>query len=421
MVSSAPVRRIRPLLALLAGLALAAHAAAESRVILISLDGATPAQIADPALATLARMRREGAAAERMTPVFPTNTFPNHVSLVTGVSPDRHGIVNNVFLDPARGRYSYENDPSWIEVEPIWSLAARHGLVSAAFHWVGSEGEWRSGLGPRHWKRFDARVPESEKVDQILAWLALPDAAERPRLVTAWFRGSDGSAHRRGPDSDAVRDALRAQDAELGRLLDGLAARGLLAETTLFVVSDHGVAPARRALRLERELHVAGVRARVFGGGGFASLALDDPAEAPRAVEAVRALGLEAWRREDAPPELRVGHPRFADVVVVAPAGTALATGDRLGSRVQRVLAWTGLAYGGVHGHRAEEPEMAAVFVAFGAGVAPGRALGAVRTLDVAPTLLAQLGIPVPEWMEGRPIELTGPLPADAGTVDSAR
>ena len=129
MVSSAPVRRIRPLLALLAGLLLAAHAAAESRVILISLDGATPAQLADPGLATLARMRREGAAAERMTPVFPTNTFPNHVSLVTGVAPDRHGIVNNVFLDPARGRYSYENDPSWIEVEPLWSLAARTGFL----------------------------------------------------------------------------------------------------------------------------------------------------------------------------------------------------------------------------------------------------------------------------------------------------
>jgi predicted AlkP superfamily pyrophosphatase or phosphodiesterase len=405
MVSSAAVRRIRPLVALL-GLFAAAGAAAESRVILISLDGATPAQVADPALATFARLRREGAAAERMTPVFPTNTFPNHASLVTGVAPDRHGIVNNVFLDPERGRHSYENDPSWMQVEPLWSLAARHGVVSAAYHWVGSEGPWRSGLGPRHWKRFDAGVPESDKVDQILAWLALPDAAERPRLVTAWFRGSDGAAHRRGPDSGAARDALRAQDAELGRLLDGLAAHGLSAETTLLVVSDHGMAAARRALRLESALRAAGVRGEVLGGGGFATLALADPADAPRAVAAARALGLEAWRREDAPAELRVGNPRFGDVVVLAPPGTALVTGDRAGSALQALLAWTGLAHGGVHGQRPDLPEMGAIFIALGAGVAPGARLGEVRTLDVAPTVLALLGLPVPEWMEGRPLAL---------------
>ena len=405
MVRSAPVRRIRFAivcwaLALLAG---AAAAAGGGTVILISLDGTTPEQIRDPELAGLWRLRREGAEAERLVPVFPTNTFPNHASLVTGVAPDRHGIVSNVFVDPERGLYSYESDPSWLEVEPIWSLAARHGVVSAAYHWVGSEGPWRSGLGPRHWKPFDDGIPEREKVDQILAWLDLVDPAERPRLVTAWFHGTDGPGHRHGPGSQEARRALREQDAELARLLEGLERRSLRASTTLLVVSDHGMAPVSRVVNLAASLDDAGVQARVLGGGGFATLAAGGAGAAGRAVAVARGLGLEAWRPADAPAELRAGHPRFGDVLVVAPVGTAIVR-EGLRGRLQQLLARTGATLQGGHGHRPEAPQMAAVFVAWGAGVAPGARLGAVRNLDVAPTLLALLGLPVPEWMEGEPL-----------------
>jgi predicted AlkP superfamily pyrophosphatase or phosphodiesterase len=415
------VRRIRTLLVALAAVLLLAAAApprasaGESRVILISLDGTTPAQVADPALATLARIAREGASAERLVPVFPTNTFPNHVTFVTGVAPERHGIVNNVFVDPERGLHSYANDPAWIEVEPLWSLAARQGVVSAAYHWVGSEGPWRTGFGPRHWKRFQPDTPEAEKVDQILAWLALEDAAERPRLVTAWFRGADHAGHRRGPGSGAAREALRAQDAALGRLVAGLEQRGLLASTTLLVVSDHGMAPARRARRLNAELARAGIRARALGGGGFASLVADSRADAARAVARARELGLEAWLREDAPAELRAGHPRFGAAVVLAPPGTAIVSDGGPGGWAQALLSHVGLAVGGVHGQRPGAPEMGAVFLAFGAGAPAGARLGTPSALDVAPTVLALLGLPVPAWMEGRPL-LPAPAAPTVGT-----
>ena len=84
-------------------------------------------------------------------------------------------------------------------MEPIWSIAARLGVVSAAFHWVGSEGPWRSGRGPRYWKPFDKGTPETEKVEQMLAWLDLPEPSERPRLITSWFRGADHAGHRDSP------------------------------------------------------------------------------------------------------------------------------------------------------------------------------------------------------------------------------
>jgi predicted AlkP superfamily pyrophosphatase or phosphodiesterase len=365
-------------------------------VILISMDGTTPAQIADPGLATLARLQREGAHAA-LVPVFPTNTFPNHVSLVTGVLPEKHGVVSNVFIDPKRGKHSYANDPSWIESEPLWSLLARHGIVSAAYYWVGSEGPWTSGLGPRHWEPFDGATSEKAKVDQILAWLDLADPAERPRFISTWFHGADSRGHRAGPAAAGIAESLRRQDAELGRLVAGIESRGLAASTTLLIVSDHGMAEVERSVDLADALDDADVKGSVLGGGGFALVKSRDP---QGVVRVAHDLGLEAWPWDATPPEIPTDNPRFADVVVVAPVGTAI-TRQGLRGTVQRLLSKGGMALGGSHGYRPSEPSMRGIFVAWGAGVAPGE-LAAVSTLDVAPTVLALFGIAPPAQMEGR-------------------
>jgi arylsulfatase A-like enzyme len=394
MVRSGAVRRIpREIPALLLALAslLAPSAAAErgdASVILISLDGTSP-DAARRGLASLAKLERQGALARRLVPVFPTNTFPNHVTLVTGVHPDRHGIVDNAFLDPERGAYDKEADPRWIEVEPLWSLLEGRGIPTASYHWVGSEGAWRSGRAPREWRRFDGGVAERAKVAQILAWLEREPAAERPRLVTAWFHGADHAGHRFGPDAPEVARALGEQDAALAELLAGLERRGALATTTLLLVSDHGMDRVRRRVDLQAELRAAGLGTRVFGGGGFAKgVAGDGAPEVARAVALARRLGLEAFARGAAPPELRLGNPRFGDLVVLAPPGVAIGS-----ARFQ-----------GVHGYRPEEPRMAGLFAAVGRAVPAGFALGDVRSIDVAPTVLWLLGVPIPEWMEGRPV-----------------
>jgi predicted AlkP superfamily pyrophosphatase or phosphodiesterase len=339
-------------------------------------------------------------------------TFPNHVTLVTGVGPNRHGIVNNVFLDPERGLYRYDSDPSWIEVEPLWSLAARNGVVCAAFHWVGSEGKWTSGFGPRHWRDFDASVPEIEKVEQIFAWLDLADPQERPRLITSWFRGIDHAGHRYGPDSRQVAQALRRQDQALARLLRGLESRDLLGTTTLLLVSDHGITSVERVVDLQGALQRQNVHARVLGGGGFGMVSVAaEENSAERVVEIARRLGLEAYRRSAAPPPLRFTHPRFGDVIVLAPVGTAIARREGFSGFASRVadglLANLGArprTLRGAHGYSPDVPSMGGLFAAAGRGVRPGTRLGTLRSLDVAPTVLALLDLPVPEWMEGRPI-----------------
>ncbi|MEZ4333932.1 MAG: ectonucleotide pyrophosphatase/phosphodiesterase [Myxococcota bacterium] len=363
-------------------------------VVLISLDGTRPEDVSEARLPSLAALARRGLSAEAMVPVAPTNTFPNHVSLVTGVHPEVHGVVDNHFTDPERGDFDRDAIHAWIESEPIWSIAERSGLPTASFYWVGSEGPWSRGPGPREARRFSSRTRERTKVDRILHWLAEPDPAKRPRLVTCWFHGADHAAHVDGPDAPSVAEALAPQDRAIARLVDAIDRRGLFASTTLIFVSDHGMVAARERINLGSRLRQHGLRARTFGIGGFATIVAGEtrrrPRDLDRIVEVVRAAGLEAWRREQAPPDWHVAHPRFGDVVVRAPVGTAIVT------PTSRIV--------GFHGHAPEAPEMAAILIAYGRGVRNGAVLPRVSSLSVAPTVLRLLGLDVPPQMKAKPI-----------------
>lgn len=363
-----------------------------SAVILISLDGTRPADLIRADLPALMGLADEGLRAQELLPVLPTNTFPNHVTLVTGVAPDRHGIVNNFFVDPERGLFDRSDIPGWIEVEPLWSLLERRGLPSASYHWVGSEGSWPGGRAPRHWMPFSKNIPERRKVARILEWLTLPDPASRPRFVSAWFRGGDHAGHHHGPGHGRVRTALKSQDEAIAALWKGLEEHGLLSSTTVLFVSDHGMAAAQTRVDLTAVLEETGVASRALGIGGFASVYLEDPSpeKIDRITLAARRAGVLAEDRIAASKTLPVSNPRFGDVIVRAPAGTA--------------ITHAGLSLEGFHGYDPADPAMAGIFIAVGRGIPKGRVVPLVRSIDVAPTILFLLGEKVPPWMEGRPV-----------------
>ena len=389
------------LLPLLAAPALGAEA---PTVILLSWDGVRPDYLDRAEFPALERMAREGVRAERLIPVWPPNTFPNHVALATGTYSDRHGIVNNRFLDRERGPFSYENDGAWIEAEPLWAAAERQGVPAATFFWVGSETDW-NGTGARYRKApFDSSVSESEKVDQILAWIDLPEA-ERPRLVMSWWHGADAVGHASGPAHPAVARQLAAQDRELSRLLAGLDERGIWDRTTLIVVSDHGMVEVSEAIDLRRSLEADGIRARVMSGGGVAHVYLEDPGRTALAVRRMNAIeGVRAYARAELPIELRGQHPQRAGDVV------ALTDPPRTFYRLTAIeRGWVTLRdllghKRGMHGYDPDHPEMAAVFLALGRGVPSGLELGSPRAIDVAPTVARLLGIEAPASSEGLPI-----------------
>lgn len=373
-------------------------------VVVISMDGVRHDYPTRDGLPAFARLLKEGAHATRMTPVYPSNTFPGHVAMATGTYPDVHGIVDNSFIDSKRGRYSMSSDASWLLAEPLWIASTRQGIPTATYFWVGSETDWQ-GQKPRYrMAPFDGRRAESEKVRQILEWLALPEAS-RPRLIMSYFAGTDHVAHRFGPDSTNVQDQLLTQDAALGALLNGIDELDLWSALTLILVSDHGMTPMGAHIDLRSALDSAGIKAEITGST-VAHVHLEDIAQIAAARAALSALeNVEVRSGEDARALRIAPTSRMGDLVVTTRPPFTFSSAAGVEGVAEDVLSFFGWDFGG-HGYAPEHPDMGAIFMAKGRGVAAGRSVDVVHQIDVAPTVAALLNIEPPAQSEGQVIEL---------------
>jgi len=390
-------------------LLLAARASAvPPTVVVLSWDGFRHDAPDRYELPAISRVQREGLQAERLVPVFPSDTFPTHVSMATGTYPDTHGIIENAFRDRSGRRFSYSADASWIQAEPLWVAAERQGRRAAAFFWVGSETDWR-GRGASYRRRpFDSSVGEGEKVEQILAWLDLPEA-ERPALVMSWWHGADSVGHRSGPDHPDVQSALLLQDRALAELLAGFDERQLWSDLTLIIVGDHGMTEVSESVDVGAAVEAAGIEVEaVVSSSATAHVFLTDPSDgaAQRAREALAArLPVDVYRQAEVPPALRVVHPqRTGDLLLIAEPPRTF----RVPGFWQRLVLRAASVFGsrtGLHGYAPSHPDMGSTLLAMGRGVPAGRRVGAQRAIDLAPTVAALLEIDPPLHSEGRPIE----------------
>ena len=357
----------------------------------------------------LSRLAREGAFAERLIPVFPTSTFPNHVALATCSPTNLHGIVENRFYDRKRGEYSYSNQADWIRTEPIWVAAERQGVKSASFFWVGSETNWEGVGASYRMAPFDDEISDAVKVDQILSWFDLPEGS-RPGLIMSWWHGADGVGHWKGPEHPDIVKALLEQDHLLQRLLAGIDARGAWGETTLILSSDHGMTRLDRPIDPREALEDADISARVRSGAGMSNVYLEDPADLERAESILSGLseGHEVHRAGPASERLGIGTgSRVGDLVLVARPPYYYKRTRGIEAVSESVLQFFGWRFGG-HGFAADHPDMAGIFFAMGRGVPAGLQLGAVPNLDIAPTVSRWLGIEAPRDCVGRVIEGLG-------------
>ena len=376
-------------------LGLISGATAAPLVIVISWDGLRHDFPDRGEFPGLARMETEGVRAERMIAGWPSNTFPGHVNLATGTWPDRHGIVNNTFFDRATGReYDYSGESDWLEAEPLWIATERQGIKTATYFWVGSESTWRGQRQSYQMTPFDSSVPESEKVDQMLDWIDLPES-QRPGLIMAYWRGVDSVAHSSGPDSDRVTEQIAQQDGQLQRLLAGIDERELWADTTLILVSDHGMAAATEETDLRGALAALDSNIRVTGAGALAQVYLDSGAQVTESVvlaQIRRLEGLDAWPVDSVPDRLRMVYPgRHGDIVVVA--------------TLPHFIGYArGSGPAGSHGFDPNHPDMGAVFMAIGRNVPGSLAQPLVKQIDLAPTVTKLLGVQPPRDAEGSPL-----------------
>jgi predicted AlkP superfamily pyrophosphatase or phosphodiesterase len=365
-------------------------AAAEHALVVVSLDGFRADYLGRYPAPQLAALAARGVRAERLVPSFPTKTFPNHFTLMTGQRPASHGVVGNDMRDPrSGGRFTMDDrdavrDPRWWQAEPLWITAERQGLRTAPYDWPGSEVAF-GGVRPRWWRAWDGELEDGARLRAVLDLLALPPR-RRPRLLTLYLYAVDSAGHAHGPDSPEVASAVARVDAVIGELLAGLRRLRREETTDVVVVSDHGMAATapERAILLDELIAVERVDVVAWSP---VLMAWPEPADLPAVEAALRTHPhLTVYRREALPPRLRYGgHPRIPPLLALADEGWWITTRERAASREPPR---------GEHGYDNALPSMGAIFVAAGPSFrSDGVVVPPFDNVAVYPLLCAALGI----------------------------
>jgi predicted AlkP superfamily pyrophosphatase or phosphodiesterase len=213
-------------------------------VIMISTDGFRYDYAQKYNAENLLKLAGDGVKAEAMIPSYPSITFPNHWSLITGLYPSHHGLIDNFFYDYKRKEgYAMSNrknaeDGSWYGGTPLWGLAEKQGMVSASLMWVGSASD-AGGMRPTYYYPYHEKFTPSEKVEKVVNWLKLPED-KRPHFISLYFPEVDGSGHHYGPDTKETENAVHLIDQAIGSLVQKVNELGLKNVNFIFV-SDHGM------------------------------------------------------------------------------------------------------------------------------------------------------------------------------------
>jgi predicted AlkP superfamily pyrophosphatase or phosphodiesterase len=367
---------------------------AKHYVVLVSLDGFRydyPRRYGAP---HLLQMGAKGASApEGMLPTYPSLTFPNHISIVTGLYPEHHGIVANSFWDPAREQtYVYtqsqsNSDGSWYSGTPLWVLAEQQGMRSACLFWPGSEAEIQ-GKRPSYYLHFDDKLDDEKRVDQVVAWLKLAPEL-RPHFITLYYANVDHAGHAYGPDSDEVRAAVHHVDAMIGDLRTKIAALHLAVD--IVVVADHGM------VTLQGDPVTLSDFADLSDFHTEGSLLYPKPdADIQETYEEFLAHPdprFKVYRLANVPAYLHFNeNPREGDPVIV-PTGPFQLRAHASSSEAERSNKPHG-----AHGFDPRTmPEMKAIFFAAGPDIASGVQLKPFENVNLYPLIAEILGLTPPE------------------------
>ncbi|RHZ76911.1 hypothetical protein Glove_187g34 [Diversispora epigaea] len=217
-----------------------------STVLLISFDGFRADYLNRNATPHISEFVKNGIKAEYMRPSFPSSTFPNHYTIATGLYPESHGIIGNVFYDPVLNDTFFYTDPKrsfdskWWGGEPLWVTVIKDKQKSGVSQWVGSSSVIK-GITPTYHYPFNNSLTTQDKVSQVMNWLDLP-FDERPTFLATYENRVDSAGHRFGPDSlMEINEALGYVDNFVREMMEGLAKRNLTDIVNVIIVSDHGM------------------------------------------------------------------------------------------------------------------------------------------------------------------------------------
>ena len=378
-----------------------AEAISKPYVILISADGFRHDYAKKYNAKNLLKLAENGVTAKAMIPSFPTITFPNHWSLITGLYPAHHGLIDNFFYDYKKKEFykmsSQENaeDGTWYGGTPLWSLAEKQGTLSASMMWVGSASD-AGGKRPTYYYHYHEKFSPNEKVSKVIDWLKLPED-RRPHLITLYFPEVDGAGHRYGPDSQEAEQSVHLIDDAIGNLINKVNELGLNNVNFIFV-SDHGMVK----VDIENPLEIPEIlfdknRFDFYNAQTLMRVVVKNPAE-------VKSVYKELKRNKTADYDVFLDK-RFPKKLNFSPKNDRY---NRIGQillvpKAPKIFLEKGKRTSmGKHGYSPYEvPEMKAAFIATGPAFKQNKKIGEFQNVNIYPIVTDILKLKIADPIDG--------------------
>ncbi len=369
-------------------------------VLLISFDGFRWDYINRGITPALSEMAEDGVYALSLRPCFPTKTFPNHYSIITGLHPENHGLIANNFINPATGHWytmsdsNAVRDTNWYAGEPFWETAERNGITTSAMFWPGSE-QYGKFNRPTYVKNYDHYMPYYDRVDTVISWFSLPDD-KRPQFVTLYFHDTDSYGHDYGPNSLEINESIRRMDRVFEYLVEQLEEIAFMDSLNIIAVSDHGM----NETSPERVIYIADML-KSFECGLFDSGPVVRVHPKENEVDSVYNVlkknekHYRVYRKEELDNHYHYSKHKFIPpLIVVANMGWSLE--NKASNEVTRYR----FGYGN-HGYEKDHLDMHGLFVAVGPAFRKGYKTGTLWNIDIHPLLCKIFNLSQPNDIDG--------------------
>ena len=362
-------------------------------LVLVSIDGFRWDFLDLPEASQMSAIASRGTRVTKLRTVYPSKTFPAHLSIATGLYPTGHGVVDNRFCRSDRAdcyRMGHgRKDPTWLAGTPLWTLVEQQGGRASTFFWPESDAPI-AGTLPTDYRLYDGRVPHGKRVAQVVEWLSLPKGT-RPDLVTLYFSAVDSAGHTFGPESKETRAAIAEIDEQIATLWRSIESLNVNADAqiSLLLLSDHGMAEVDPETFIDtNDLPRPQGFKRMNGSTRVTYYQRDPEADlAALASELDELADGRFWRvTPDTLAERHfVDHPAVGQIIV-----------ETAPPRVFRHGGGTRADLRGMHGYPDDVEDMAAFLVAVGPGFHSGLVIPEAHQLDVYPVAAKLLGLKAP-------------------------
>lgn len=411
---------------------------------MISIDGLVPDYYLEPArlglrVPSLVQMKLGGAYVEGVEGVFPTVTYPAHTTMITGVRPAVHGIVQNRIFEAPTAPQTRE----WywfaeaLKTETLWSIAKKAGLLTANVGWpvtVNADIDYNVPeiLDPND-PQSGKRTAQYSTPGLLAKALATGSGGDnttdgrratiseyvintyKPNLMLIHFIGLDDAHHKNGPRTPAAIATTERMDGYVGRVIEATRKAGIFEQTTFFLVSDHGFADVNKKFEpnvvlVKEKLITLGAdgkptdwKAAAWPAGGACAIVLRDPEDKETAAKVISIFNRIAASKGPINRVLNQTEIKKMGSIPTALLMLDAAPGFSFGEELTGPELHDSKDYRGTHGQLPSRADMRSALIVYGAGVRVGSKMSLARMIDIAPTAAAILGLSFAN-AEGTPI-----------------